>query len=65
MANWRWVWAHGVNQMINFDKIDAIVEAGNGRAILEWGNGQCQLTLDEPKFKELQHELEEASKSGK
>ena len=65
MSDWKWVWAHGVNQMINFDKIDNIVERHDGKAILEWGNGQCQLTVDQPTFKELRNELEEASKSGK
>lgn len=65
MANWHWVWAHGINQMINLDIVESIVEARDGKAILEWAAGQCQLTIDEPKFKELQNELEEANQSGK
>ena len=65
MAKWISVVAYGSDFLINFDNIDSIADGKQGKAVLEWGNGQCQLTIDQPKFKEIQHELEEANKSGK
>lgn len=64
MADWRWIFAHGEDQMINFDQLTIVRRLGSGKSLLIWSD-DTSLTVDKPTYEELQGELEKASQSSK
>lgn len=59
MAKWIIInTSFSVEYLINLDNIDSINPTNhNGDAVLEWGNGNCQITSSSPTFQELKDEL--------
>lgn len=63
MADWRWVYAHGQDKLINFDLLATITPRADGEgACIIWSDDSL-MTIDAPTFKELQGELEKTSQS--
>ena len=60
MAKWILGWtAHGEEVLINMDNGAIISRGKNDTSVVEWQDGNLQVTLTKPTFDELQKRLED------
>lgn len=53
MANWIKVWDGQRYWLLDFDKMETVVETKDGFAQIEWGKGDMQITSKTPNFHNL------------
>lgn len=57
-SSWIWVWTvSGQNRLINLATVALITEGAGNQAVIEWLDGNMQVTITDPTFSDLQKML--------